>query len=142
MTRVCFICLGNICRSPMAEFMMKEFARREGRERDFFITSRATSYEEEGNDMYPPAKEKLREKGIPFLKHSAKRIEKGDYSKYDVFYCMEESNLQRAYSIFGDDPEHKIKKVLDRDISDPWYTGNFEVTYQDLLEGIDLILQK
>lgn len=141
MKRICFVCLGNICRSPMAEFMMKEFVKREGKEKDYLIASRATSYEEDGNDCYPPAKEKLEEKGIPYTRHYATRLEKEDYDKFDVFYCMEDSNLSRVLSILGEDPQNKVKKLLDRDISDPWYTGRFEDTYQDLTEGIQKLLQ-
>ena len=136
MRRICFICLGNICRSPMAEFMMKYYSN----ENDIFVSSRATSYEEEGNDMYPPAQEKLKEKGIPFSKHRAVRLEKEDYDKFDEFYCMEERNLTRAISILGGDPLQKVKLLLPRGISDPWYTGNFQKTYEDLLEGIQNIL--
>ena len=89
--------------------------------------------------MYPPAQEKLREKGIPFSQHKAIRLEKEDYDKFDTFYCMEKRNYDRVLSILGGDPQEKVKLLLDRDISDPWYTGNFEVTYQDLYEGIQKI---
>ena len=140
MKRICFVCLGNICRSPMAEFMMKEFVKREGKEKDYYIASRGTSYEEDGNDMYPPAKEKLSSMNIPYTRHHATRIEKEDYDKFDVFYCMEDYNVIRTISIFGGDPDHKVKKILERDISDPWYTGNFDSTYQDLLEGLHNLL--
>ena len=136
MYRICFICHGNICRSPMAEFMMKYFSK----EKDVFVASRGTSYEEDGNDMYPPAQEKLREKNIPFSKHRATRLEKEDYDQFDEFYCMEKKNYERTLSILGGDPLHKVKLLLPRDISDPWYTGNFEKTYQDLYEGIQMIL--
>ena len=136
MRRICFICLGNICRSPMAEFMMKYFSK----EKEVFVASRGTSYEEDGNDMYPPAQEKLREKNIPFSKHRATRLEKEDYDKFDEFYCMEKKNYERTISILGGDPLHKVKLLLPRDIADPWYTGNFEKTYQDLYEGIQMIL--
>ena len=128
MRRICFVCLGNICRSPMAEFMMRYFSN----EKDVVVASRGTSYEEEGNDMYPPAKEKLREKGIPFSKHKATRLEKEDYDRFDEFYCMEKRNYDRVLSILGEDSQEKVHLLLDRDISDPWYTGNFETTYQDL----------
>ena len=140
MTRICFVCLGNICRSPMAEFIMKEKVKELGIDNQFFITSRAISYEEEGHDMYPPAKKKLAEEHIPYIRHYATRLEKEDYDKYDIFYCMEEENLKRALAIFGKDPFHKIHKLLDRDISDPWYTGDFDSTYFDLMEGIYKIL--
>ncbi len=132
MRRICFICLGNICRSPMAEFMMKYFSK----EKDIFVASRGTSYEEDGNDLYPPVKELLNEKRIPYGKHRATRLEREDYSLYDVFYCMEERNLERAIQILGGDPYHKVKLLLDRDISDPWYTRNFQKAYDDILEGL------
>ena len=135
MTRICFVCLGNICRSPMAEFMMKNLIQKNGLSY-YKIESRGTSYEEEGNDLYPPAKEKLKEKGIPYSRHYAKKLEKEDYEKFDLFYCMEEANVFRCISIFGGDPSNKVKKLLERDISDPWYTGNFEKTYEALEEGI------
>lgn len=139
MIRICFVCLGNICRSPMAEYMMKEFVRREGKSKDFIIESRGTSYEEQGNDLYPLAQRKLREENIPFERHFAKRLEKSDYSKFDYFYCMEEKNIESVLKIF-DDPLCKVKKILDRDIADPWYTRNFDCTYLDLKEGIMSIL--
>ncbi len=136
MRRVCFICLGNICRSPMAEFMMKYYTQN----KDVIIASRGTSYEEDGNDMYPPAKDILTKYHIPFTRHKATRLEVEDYDKFDEFYCMEERNLDRAISILGGDSKHKVKLLLDRDISDPWYTGDFQKTYEDLYEGIQKII--
>ena len=136
MHKICFVCLGNICRSPMAEYMMKDMASKKGLEKEYFIVSRGTSYEENGNDLYPPVKELFKEKNIPYGKHRATRLEKEDYSLYDVFYCMEERNLERAIQILGGDPYHKVKLLLDRDISDPWYTRDFHKAYDDILEGI------
>ncbi|MBQ6404823.1 MAG: low molecular weight phosphotyrosine protein phosphatase [Bacilli bacterium] len=141
MIRICFVCLGNICRSPMAEYMMKEFVRREGKSKEFIIESRGTSYEEQGNDLYLPAQKKLREENIPFERHFAKRLEKSDYEKFDVFYCMEDKNIKSALAIM-EDPLGKLKKLLDRDIADPWYTGDFDKTYQDLEEGLLAIMKK
>ena len=138
--RICFVCLGNICRSPMAEFIMKDKVKLLGREKEFIIESRGTSYEEEGNDMYPPAKRMLDSKGIPYTRHYAKRLEESDYNKFDLFICMEEANIRNISYIF-DDPDNKVIKLLDRDISDPWYTGNFISTYNDLCEGINLFLK-
>lgn len=137
--------MGNICRSPMAEWIMKEKIKERYHE-EIEVTSRATSYEEEGNDMYPQAKEKLREKKIPYGPHQAKRLEIGDYDTYDYFICMEKKNVKNAYSILKGDPENKIFRLLDftplkRDISDPWYTGDFELTYQDLELGINYLLK-
>ncbi len=140
MKKICFVCLGNICRSPMAEFMMKDIVKKRGLENEYLIESRATSYEEEGNDMYPPAKELLMKENIPFSRHYAKRLEKEDYKLFDVFYCMDDSNIVRTINIFKD--SSKVKKLLDRNIADPWYTGNFKQTFKDLEEGILLILDE
>ncbi len=140
MHKICFVCLGNICRSPMAKYMMIKKVSDLGLEKEYYIDSRGTSYEEEGNDLYPYAKEKLREKGIPFTRHFAKRLEKEDYDKFDIFYCMDDGNVSRAISILGGDPSHKVKKLLDRNILDPWYTGNFEEAYQDIEQGICKII--
>ena len=139
MIRICFVCLGNICRSPMAEFIMKDKVKKLGREKDFLIKSRATSYEEDGNDMYPPAKEMLDSKGVHYTRHRATRLEVSDLEKFDYFICMEDRNIINAKRILGDDS--KIIKLLDRDISDPWYTGNFISAYTDLTEGIDKLLK-
>lgn len=139
--KICFVCLGNICRSPMAEFIMKDKVNKLGISDKYIIESRATSYEEVGNDMYPPAKRMLEEKGIPYTKHYAKRLEESDYDKFDLFVCMEESNIRNVSYIF-DDPDNKVIKLLDRDIADPWYTGNFINTYNDLVEGIDLLIKR
>lgn len=140
MIKICFVCLGNICRSPMAEFIMKDKVKKLGIEDKFHIESRATSYEENGNDMYPPAKRMLDSKNIPYTKHSSKRLEKEDYSKFDLFICMEDSNIRNIKYIF-DDPDKKVIKLLDRNISDPWYTGDFVSTYNDLVEGIDKLIE-
>ena len=138
MLKICFVCLGNICRSPMAEFIMKSKVN----DNDYLIESRATSYEEQGNDIYPPAKKKLDEEHIPYTRHYATRLENEDYDKYDIFYCMEESNISSCIRIFGSDKDNKIKKLLPRDIADPWYTNNFDITYNDLVEGIDELLKQ
>lgn len=140
MIKICFVCLGNICRSPMAEFIMKDKIKKLNLEDKYYITSKATSYEEQGNDMYEYAKEKLAEKKIPYTKRKAQRLEKEDYDKYDYFICMEEKNIKNALKIFDKDPKNKVKKLLKKDIEDPWYTGNFEKTYNDILEGINKLL--
>ncbi len=142
MIKICFVCLGNICRSPMAEFIMKGKVKKLNLNDKFYITSKATSYEESGNDMYIYAKNKLDEKGVFYTKHSSKRLEKDDYNKYDYFICMEESNIKNALKIFKEDKENKIIKLLDKDIDDPWYTGNFEKTYNDLVKGIESLIIK
>ena len=140
MIKVLFVCLGNICRSPMAEYVFKDMVKKNGLEKQFHIASAATSYEEIGNDMHYGTKDKLDEVGIPYTKHKARRIEKQDYEKYDYIIGMEESNIQNILRIIGNDKDNKIYKLLDfskdsRDIADPWYTGNFTVTYNDIVEG-------
>ena len=140
MVKICFVCLGNICRSPMAEFMMKEKLRRVGRTSDFIVESRATSYEESGNDMHDGAKEVLSKHLIPYGQHSSTRLEKSDYNLFDYFICMDDDNIEEVNNIFSD--MTKVSKLLNRDISDPWYTGNFEETYNDLNEGIRLLIDE
>lgn len=140
MIKVLFVCLGNICRSPMAEYVFKDMVKRKGLENQFYIASAATSYEEIGNDMHYGTKDKLDEMEIPYTKHKARRIEKQDYEKYDYIIGMEESNIRNILRIIGNDKDNKIYKLLDfsknpRDIADPWYTGNFTVTYNDIVEG-------
>ena len=140
MIKILFVCLGNICRSPMAEFICKNMINERGLKNNFIINSVATSYEEIGNDMHYGAKEKLNQKNIPFTKRKATRITKEDYKYYDFIIGMEESNIENIKRIVGEDIDRKISKLLDytknpRDIADPWYTGNFEITYNDIVEG-------
>ena len=140
MIKVLFVCLGNICRSPMAEYVFKDMVKKKGLDNQFYISSTATSYEEIGNDMHYGTKDKLDEMGIPYTKHKARRIEKQDYQKYDYILGMEDTNIRNILRIIGNDKENKIYKLLDfsknpRDIADPWYTGNFTVTYNDIMEG-------
>ena len=146
MKKIMFICHGNICRSPMAEFVMKDLVKKAGREKDFFIDSAATSTEEIGNDIYPPAKRKMVEKGIPFSSHYARQIRKSEYDEWDLFICMDSYNVRNLTRIFGHDNKNKIKKLLDYskggDVADPWYTGNFELTYLDVLDGCSKLLEK
>ena len=140
MIKVMFVCLGNICRSPMAEFIFKDMVKKQGLDKGFYIKSSATSYEEIGNDIHYGAKDKLIQKGIPFEKRKATLLKLDDYKKYDYIIGMEESNIRNIKRIVGEDTENKIYRLLDfsnnpRDIADPWYTGNFEVTYNDIVEG-------
>lgn len=140
MQKILFVCLGNICRSPMAEYVFKDIVAKNGKEDNFYISSAATSTEEIGNDMHYGTKEKLLEHNITFQKHKVKQLKKEDYNKYDYIIGMETSNIVRIKAIVGRDPENKIYKLLDftnekKDIADPWYTGNFTKTYEEVLKG-------
>ena len=146
MIKIMFVCLGNICCSPMAEFVLKDMVNKKGLSNEFYIKSSATSYEEIGNDIYCGARDKLIQKNIPFTKRKATRLTPEDYNKYDFIIGMEEANIRDIKRIVGEDKEHKIYKLLDfsnnpRDIADPWYTGNFEVTYYDIVEGCHAFLE-
>lgn len=145
MIKVLFVCLGNICRSPMAKYMFEDLVNQKGLKKQFFIDSAATSFEEIGNGMHYGAKDKLDEKGIPYGNHKAKRIVPEDYEKFDYIIGMEESNIKNIERIVGEDRDNKIYCLLDfsnnpRDIADPWYTGNFNNTYNDLVEGLNAYL--
>ena len=145
MKRVLFVCQCNVCRSPMAEFVMKDLVRKAGLEDQFTIASAATSAEEIGNPVYPPARRKLREKGIPFGDHRAVQMTRQDYGAYDLLLAMDQANVRNMTAIAGGDPAGKIRRLLDftdhpRDIADPWYTGDFEATYDDLLQGCQALL--
>lgn len=145
MIRICFVCLGNICRSPMAEFIMKDLINKNNLSNKFIITSRATSYEEIGNGIYPKAKDKLNEKNVSFDNTKTSiRLEKEDLDRYDYIIGMEERNIINIERILGK-KDKKIIRLLDysntpRDIADPWYTNNFEQTYNDILEGCNFFL--
>ena len=148
--KVLFICHGNICRSPMAEYIMKDLVSRAGLAASFYIASAATSTEEiwngVGNPVYPPAKAKLAEHGIDCHGKRAVQLAREDYNKYDYLIGMDSANIRNMNRILGGDPEKKIYKLLsfagsDRDISDPWYTGDFETTYRDVVEGCTAFLE-
>ncbi|MBE5929124.1 MAG: low molecular weight phosphotyrosine protein phosphatase [Lachnospiraceae bacterium] len=141
MIKVLFICHGNICRSPMAEFMFKKMVKDKGRENDFYIRSAATSYEEIGNPVYPPARKMLNFHGIRCDGKTAVHFEIEDYYEYDYILCMDTYNIRNLYNVTNGDPDGKIRKVLDYtdrggDVADPWYTRDFNRTYEDLLEGL------
>lgn len=147
MRKILFVCHGNICRSAMAEFVMKDILKKEGMENDVLVESAATSTEELGNDMYPPAKAKLRELGIPFTRHYARQITAADYSSYDYLIGMDDENLYYMNKRWNNDPEKKISLLLEfagksREIADPWYTGNFDRTYLDIEEGCSALIEK
>ena len=145
MIKVLFVCLGNICRSPMAELMFKDMIKKKGLESKFLIESAGTSNEEEGNPVYPPAARKLAEFGISTSGKYARKLIKADYEKYDYILAMENSNLRNIEKILGKDVDKKVFRLLDlsknpRDIADPWYTGNFDITYSDIKEGLEAFI--
>ena len=146
MINVMFVCHGNICRSTMAEFVMKDMVRKAGLEDEYYIESAATSREEIGNDTHPGTKRKLTEVGIPYTKRRARQVTKNDYDEYDYLVIMDQNNFRNLNRIIGSDPENKVFKLLDfagknRDIADPWYTGNFDETYEDVVEGCQALLE-
>lgn len=131
----------------MAEFMLKHLVAQAGRTAEFEIASAAVSAEEIGNDLYPPAKRKLREKGIPFTSHAARQVTRADYDHYDHIICMDRSNLRLLGYRVGDDNQGKVSLLMEwadihRDVADPWYTGDFEATYSDLLQGCQAIMEQ
>lgn len=146
MKKILFVCHGNICRSPMAEFVMKDLVKKAGLESHFFIESAATSTEEIGNDVYPPAKRKLAEHGISCKGKTARQMTRADYQRFDLLIGMDDWNIRNMTRIVGGDPESKIHKLLDYttrrgDVADPWYTGDFEATWRDVEEGCKELLK-
>lgn len=140
MIKILFICHGNICRSPMAEFIFKDIVAKLGRSDKFYVASAATSYEEIGNPIHHGTARILDGLGISYQGKRAVHLEKSDYEKYDYLICMDRANVRNTLRIVGDDPENKVHKLLefaesDADVADPWYTGNFDVTYRDVLAG-------
>jgi len=140
MTRILFVCHGNICRSPMAKYVMQDLLSKAGRAAEFEIDSAATSTEEIGNPVYPPARQKLAEHGIGCAGHAAKQMTKRDYEHYDLLIGMDEANLRNIRRICGGDEAHKVHKLTEfagrkGDVADPWYTDDFEATWQDVLSG-------
>ena len=146
MTKILFVCHGNICRSPMAEFVMKTLAERAGVSGAFEIASAATSSEELGNPVYPPARRKLAEHGISCAGKTARRMTREDYDRYDLLIGMDRANIRNMMRIAGGDPEGKIHLLLDyagrqEEVADPWYTGDFETTWNDVMEGCTALLR-
>ena len=145
--KVLFVCHGNICRSPMAEFILKALVKARGLEDRFHIESAAVSTEEIGNPIYPPAKRCLQQHGVWFSPDKrARQVTKADYDRFDRIICMDASNLRLIRRIIPSDPEGKIHLMMSytgvgRDVADPWYTGDFEETFQDLLVACEAMLQ-
>lgn len=147
MTKILFICHGNICRSPMAEYVMKDLVAKAGLAEEFYIRSAATSREEIGNPVYPPARRKLAQHGIGCDGHAARQITKKDYAEFDYLIGMDSANISNIRRICGGDPQGKVSLLLDwvgqsRDVADPWYTGDFEATWQDVLAGCTELLKQ
>lgn len=145
MVKILFVCHGNICRSPMAEFIMKKMVRERGLDREFVIASAATSREELGNPVYPPAKRILFRHGITCNGKTAVQMTRADYGKYDYIVAMDKQNLRNITRIIGNDSENKVSLLLDftdfpRSVADPWYSGDFETAYADIEEGCEALL--
>ena len=143
--KVVFVCHGNICRSPMAEFVMKELVRRAGLEKEFSITSAAVTAEEQGNPIYPQSARKLQEKGIPFGNHRAHRITPQEYEDNDLVIVMDASNRRLLSRIAGEPSDGKVHLLMEyagssADVADPWYTGDFETAYRDIFAGCSALL--
>lgn len=147
MKRILFVCHGNICRSPMAEFIFKAMLRARGLEDEYYVESAAVSTEEIGNGIYPPARRCLSQHGVRFdTGKTARQITLADYSRFDRIICMDRSNLSWLKYIIPSDPEGKVHLMMSctghtRDVADPWYTGDFEQTFQDILEACECMLK-
>ena len=140
MTRILFVCHGNICRSTMAEFVMKDMVEKLGLEEEFYISSAATSTEEIGNPPHPGTVARLNRAGIPVREHRAVQLRREDYDKYDLIVGMDRWNIKNILRITGGDPDEKVRLMLSfcqncRDVADPWYTGDFDATFEDVRAG-------
>lgn len=141
MTKILFVCHGNICRSPMAEFIMKDIVSKANLSKKYEIASAATSTEEIGNAVYPAARRKLATKGISCQGKTARQMTKYDYSYYDYIVAMDDNNLRNMTRFVGTDPDNKVTKLLEHtsrgggSVADPWYTGNFDITWDDIYDG-------
>ena len=151
MVKIMFVCHGNICRSPMAEFIFKDMIHKKGMSDRFLVASSATSTEEiwngVGNPVYPPARAELAKHGLSCDGKRAVQVRKSDYDKYDLFVCMDGNNVRNALRIFGDDTEGKIHKLMDYtacggDVADPWYSNRFDIAYNDIYEGCKALLSE
>ena len=146
MIKVLFICHGNICRSPMAEFIFKDIVKKRGVGDRFFVSSCAASTEEIGHGIYPPAKAELTRRGVPFTEHRAVQLRKSDYEEYDLLVCMDSMNVRWSERITGGDPDNKICRLMkytgeDRDVDDPWYSGDFDAAFSDIKSGCEALLE-
>ena len=141
MHKIMFVCLGNICRSPMAEYVMKDLVKKAGRENEFHIASSAVSTEELGNPVYPPARRELAKHGITCDGHRAHQITRQELEEFDHIYYMDASNGRWLHRLFGSAAD-KCRPLLKHDVADPWYTGNFVETWNDVLEGCTRILEE
>ena len=149
MMKIMFVCHGNICRSPMAEFIFRDMLQKRGLEQNFVVASSATSTEEIwngiGNPVYPPAREELARHGLSCEGKRAVQVVREDYARYDLFVCMDSNNVRNLLRILGGDPDGKVHKLMeytDRggDVADPWYCGHFDRTYRDICEGCEALL--
>ena len=141
MKKILFVCHGNICRSPMGEFVLKDMVAKRGISREFQIASAAVSREEIGNPVYPPARRELQRHGIRCDGHAAHQITRTELDSYDKIYYMDASNARYLRRLFGDAAE-KCQPLLPRDVADPWYTGDFTATWNDIVEGCENILEE
>lgn len=146
MKRILFVCHGNICRSPMAEFVMRNIIEKQGLQNKFEIASAATSTEEIGNPIYPPVKKLLEKNGISCIGKTARQLKKEDYQKYDFIIGMDNANFRNIKRICGNDTQNKVYLLMDftnnkKEVADPWYTRNFELTWNDVNEGCNGLLE-
>ena len=145
MIKILFVCHGNICRSPMAEFVMKRYVREAGLGREFEIASAATSREELGNPVYPPARRELAKHGISCAGKTARQMTAAEYDRWDYIPIMDRNNERNIMRIIGSDPQRKVRRLMEyagesRDVADPWYTGDFEQTWEDITQGCRALL--